>query len=96
MPTGRRRLSRALIAVSAGAAATFALLSGPSSQAEPVSTPKIEQVRRQVAELQDQAEQATENANELGDDLTVITARLAGLQRDLVRQAAVVEQLRPA
>jgi cell wall-associated NlpC family hydrolase len=92
---GRRRTTRALIAVSFSLTVSLATLIPGASQADPQPAPlTIDQVTKQVDTLQNDAEVATESANEIGDELTAIKQRVAALQSDVTRQQAAVATLR--
>jgi len=92
---GRRRATRALIAVSFSLTASFATLIPGASRADPQPAPlTIDQVSAQVDALETDAEVATESANEIGDQLTAIKLRVAALQSDVTRQQAAVAALR--
>ena len=95
MENGRRRATRALIAVGFSLTVSFATLIPGASQADPQPAPlTIDQVSAQVDALQNDAEAATESANEIGDELTAIKQRVAALQSDVTRQQAAVAALR--
>lgn len=95
MENGRRRATRALIAVGFSLTVSFATLIPGASQADPRPAPlTIDQVSAQVDALENDAEAATESANEIGDELTAIKQRVAALQSDVTRQQAAVAALR--
>ncbi len=95
MENGRRHATRALIAVGFSLTVSFATLLPGASQADPQPAPlTIDQVSAQVDTLENDAEVATENANEIGDELTAIKQRVAALQSDVARQQAAVAALR--
>ncbi len=95
METGRRRATRALIAVSFSLTVSFATLIPGASRADPQpASLTIDQVSAQVDALQNDAEIATESANAIGDELTTIGSRVAALQSDVTSQQAAVSALR--
>lgn len=95
MENGRRRATRALIAVGFSLTVSFATLIPGASQADPQPAPlTIDQVSAQVDALENDAEAATESANEIGDELTAIKKRVSALQSDVTRQQAAVTALR--
>ncbi|GAA2757711.1 C40 family peptidase [Actinopolymorpha rutila] len=73
--------------------AALVALPGSSSYAEP-STRSISEVRQQVDDLYAKAEKVTEQANELGDKMTVINRRVRSLDADVSRQQQRVSALR--
>ena len=100
MQNGRaRRSTRVLVAAAGSLAVVLTLLPGVS-QADPDSTdqtsrqPTIAQVRDRIDHLRRQAEDASEAANGLRDQMKGIKLRLKSLRTDIARQnhkAAVLE-----
>lgn len=95
MTTRRARSGRALFVVGTTTATLAALvaLPGSSSYADP-STRSIGEVRQQVDALYEKAEKVTEQANELGDQMTAINRRVRSLDADVTRQQQRVSALR--
>jgi peptidoglycan hydrolase CwlO-like protein len=88
-PVPRRAFPAALVAIFVGLA--LVLIPGVG-QADP--PPTLSQVRAQVHDLQEQAEMASESANELRDQVKDIRAHLAVLNADVARQQKVVDERR--
>ena len=85
----RRVIPAALVAAAVGLA--LVLVPG-AGQADP--PPTLSQVRTQVHDLEEQAEMASEAANELRDQVKDIKAHLAVLNADVARQQKSVDEHR--
>ena len=85
----RRVIPAALVAAAVGLA--LVLVPG-AGQADP--PPTLSQVRTQVHDLEEQAEMASEAANELRDQVKDIKAHLAVLNADVARQQKSVDERR--
>ena len=87
------RPRRVIPAALAAAAVGFALVLIPGAgQADP--PPTLSEVRTQVHDLEEQAEIASEEANELRDQVKDIKAHLAVLNADVARQQKAVDTRR--
>ncbi len=86
--TGRHILV-AVVALSAVAASSLIL---PGASAAP--KPTVQQVRRAIDRLQEQAEQASEQYNETRENLSSINVRLRAAQQKLARQRTEVARSR--
>jgi cell wall-associated NlpC family hydrolase len=79
----------ALAAITSTAVAAGVILIQGAADADP--KPTLDQAKRQVAELQHQAEVAGENANDLRGQITASSARVKALQAGIAKQQAQVD-----
>lgn len=93
MSIGRKYRTRglALAAISSTAIAGVMFIPG-AANADP--KPTLEQARKQVAELQHQAEVAGEGANDLRDDIAAARSRVNAVDNGIARQQKQVDAIR--